>query len=433
MHARFDFSSRTTGRTWLKSMFDTPSDGFSAKLALKIRRKLSKTARELENMISEELGTPMSVRLTLDGYESSVFWYLVMFRPFFVERDPILGPTKWNVYELMQDKAKRHVLKRLDWGVFWDEENNWLVLLWEEALNGGVLEKLRECPSWDQILKKEEKRLGRRLDWRWWKKCAESSPHVIPEWKLKDMRYMGTQLWHRPGAKYSDITVLNTAGIEVPKFQVGRKISAVLPEAKRAHFAHHYVDEEEKRTYMASIVQFEKRDLRIKRKKATGASDAMVNQTRNRRRRERRERPTQVPGGRIARAVTQVTSALGRSFRKGRPPKQMRPEEMELRFESSVDSYLNGDYAKPNWHAVERNLDDIEEVLQDNPDIPELRIARRWLLWRNEGKPGIHAYVEHRRGNHAKYQAILKAQPFAKRRWLQELIELLRIEKEEDK
>jgi hypothetical protein len=432
MQARFDFSSRTTGRAWLQSMFDTPSDGFSAKLALKIRRKLSKTARELENMIAEELGKTTSVRLTLDGYESSVFWYLVLFRPFYVERDPVLGPTAWNVYELMQDPSKRHILKRLNWGAFWDEERNWLVLLWEEALNGGVLDKLRECPSWDQILKKEEKRLGTRLDWQWWKKCAESSPHVVPEWKLKDLSYMRGQLWHRPGAKYSDITVLNAAGIEVPKFQVGRKVSAVLPAKKQAHFAHHYVEEDEKRTYMASIVQFEKRDLKEKRRKARGMSDALVNERRNRRRRKKRERITQVPGGQVARALTQVTSALGKSYRRGRPPKQMRPEEMERRFESAVDAYLNGDYAQPNWHAVERHLDSLEEILKDNPDLPDLRIARRWLLWRNEGRPGIHAFVEHRRGNLGVYREILKSQPFAKRRELQELIELLCVEKEED-
>ncbi|RLC85313.1 MAG: hypothetical protein DRJ03_12035 [Chloroflexi bacterium] len=405
MRVRVDFNSRTTGRTYLKTMFDTPQEGFTAALSLKIRHKLVRMARELENTISEDVGKTINVRLTMDSYETCVFWYIVMFRPLQVARDNVLGEKSWSVYELMHDRTRQHVLKRLDWGVFWDDENNWLVLLWEEALTG-VLEKMRGCPSWDAIVTKEEKRLGHRLDWTWWKKCADSSSAVIPTWKLQDMSYMRGQLWHRPCIKYSDVTVLDASGIDIPQFQVGQEVAAVLPVAKRAHFAHHYVEEEDKRTYMASIVQFEKKDVKDKNKsrKKTGMYDTFTDTQRNERRRTNRKLCRETPQGQLARALTQISTALGKPYRKGRPPSSVSPAECERRFEYTVDAFINGDLIDPKWNRVELLLNEIEELVKSNFDIPSLGIAKRWLLWRRQGNPGIMAYFEQRSGAYSRVQ-----------------------------
>jgi hypothetical protein len=429
MLTRLDFISESTGRVYLKTLLDTPSEGFTAALSLKIRRKLVRVASELEDTISEELGKTINVRLTMDSYEACVFWYIALFRPFTVLDDPVLGKKPWNVYELMDDPAKAHLLKRLDWGVFWDHENNWIVIVWEEAIKG-VLHDMRSCPSWNKILTAEEKRLRIRLDWTWWKKCAESFSYVIPAWRLRDMSYMGDKLWHRPGAQYEGITVVDMAGIDIPSFQVGNKISATLPIAKRAHFAHHYVSEEDKREYLATISQFEKKDLKEKQSSAKGMHARLNDERRNTRRRSKRKLARETPEGRFARIVAQLGTALGKAFRKGRPSRNITPEQCEKQFEYSVDAYINGDLHDPQWNRIELLLNDVEELIKDHPELPELRIARRWLLWRNKGEPGIMAYFERSRGNSAAYKEILKHLGTSKRRQLTELVELLKIERE---
>lgn len=427
MLTRLDFISEATGRAYLKTMLDTPADGFTAALSLKIRRKLVKTARELEDIIAEETDETVNVRLTMDSYEACVFWYIALFRPFTVLDDPVLGTKPWSVYELMDNPAKAHLLKRLDWGVFWDHENNWMVIVWEEAIKG-VLHDMHTCPSWNKILTTEEKRLRIRLDWTWWKKCAESFSYVIPLWRLRDMSYMSDKLWHRPGARYEDITVVDMAGLDIPSFQVGNEISATLPVAKRAHFAHHYVSEEDKREYMETISKFEKKDL--KEKSAKGMHARLNDAHRNTRRRSKRKLAREKPEGRLVRILTQLGTALGKSYQKGRPPSTISPAQCEQRFSHSADAYINGDLHDPDWNRIELLLNDLEELLKDHPELPELGIARRWLLWRNKGEPGIMAYFERGRGNTAAYREILKHLSTGKQRRLVELVELLKIETE---
>lgn len=423
MKSRVDFVSRSTGRAYLKTMLHAPSEGLSAGTAFKIRRKLLRAARELEDVISKDVGKTVHVRLTMDSYEACVFWYLVMFRPFYVERDPVLGSIAWNAFELIHDPTRQYILKRLDWGVFWDEKRNWLVLVWEEALTG-VLQKLRECPSWDAIVTKEEKRLRKRLDWTWWRLCAESFSHVVPRWQLRNMAYMSNALWHRPGMRYEDVTVLDVAGLDVPRFEVGEEVSAVLPVAKKAHFAHHYVQEEEKRTYIESILQFEKEEIQQRRRAVRGALDESDNRKRNERRRIKRAKRRKSAQFRLARNLTYLAKALGKGYRHGRPPIQISAHECEKRFEHSVDAFVQGELLRSNWSQVERLLDELEELLEELEGT-SLAVARRWLLWRNKGKPGIFAYIEHRRRQFDAYQSMVQAEAPQKQEELVELIEHL--------
>jgi len=405
MFTRLDFVSETTGRTYLKALFDTPPEGFTRKLSFDLWRKLDAFRKDLEKFASKESGQAVHIRMSLDCYEACVFWYLVLFRPVFIEKDPVFDGRTLNVYEMLQKKGEALALKRLDMGVIWDEENNWLVLVWEEALKG-VLDELMDCPSWRKVVEDEEKRLGRKLDWTWWKKCAESFSFVIPEWRLTRLGYIKGKIWHRPGARYDNITVMDLAGIDVPRIEAKtRGYAATLPVAKRARFAHHYVEEEDRRTYAKSILQFE-RDARRKTSPDREAIAARrVAKQRHKRAEEKLERESS-PLGIATRAIWKLSTALGKGFQTGRRKKEAPSvREVSARFQSTVDAFTSGRLGKSRWKEVRLATDEIQSTLGDLP-VEYIIVFTKWLLWSTPGGKGIEAYLAQQRDDMEEYNRL---------------------------
>jgi hypothetical protein len=390
-------------------MFDTPSIGLPRDLLHKIWRKLEASRRELEEMATLGIQEDVYVRLTLDNFEASVFWYIVLFRPFYFERDPVMGSRKWSLYEMLQVPELSLKLKRTDLGVVWEPERNWLILYWEEALEG-VLKDITKCPSWGKIVAEAEKRAKKKLDWTWWKKCAESHSHSIPPWQLRRLSIAQSVLWHRGKPTYTDITAFDMSGIDVPAIDAREHgVNAMLPVAHRARFAHHYVEEEDKRDYQKRIRQFELRkqeksrpDWAFRERKRKGAQQA-------RRAEKRAARDPNVTE--LGRCVGKLSTALGKGY-KGRHLVEIRPKDVEVRFNFILEAYVNGLLLdKARWKVVQRMLNKMEDML---PQLPEdyHNGVEKWLLWsgvnpRNTNP--IDAYLAWRRRDFELFEEISKA------------------------
>ncbi len=194
MRTTLDFVSKTTGRIHLKAAFDTAPDGLSRADARSLCKKLRRFQRELQR----DLGLTHKIQLTIDNYDASVFWYLVLFRPIlFRKDDPLFGSRTWNVHEVINSKHADS-LGKTDLGVVYDQEQKRLVLIWPEAFDG-VLSGIEECPSWKKIIKGKDKST--------WKRYANSFSFTVPQWQLKRENFL-QHFWQRQGhrIRYEDIT-----------------------------------------------------------------------------------------------------------------------------------------------------------------------------------------------------------------------------------
>lgn len=408
MQARLDFVSETTGRVYLKTMLDTPSAGLSRNAVNKIWRKLETTRCELEELATLEAQEDIYIRMTLDNFEASVFWYIVLFRPFYFERDPVMGARKWSLYEMLQDSELSLKLKRTDLGVVWDAERNWLVVYWEEALNG-VLEDAMKCPSWAKIVTEAEKRVKKKLDWRWWKKCAESHSYSVPPWQLRRLGVAQSVLWHRGKPTYQNITAFDLSGIDVPAIDAREHgVNAMLPVARRARFAHHYVEEEDKREYQQAIRQFE-----LQNQKKNNPRWAFQERQRkdNQKRKRAEKRANRDPNiTELGRCVGKLATALGKGY-KGRHLVEIKPNDVEVRFNFVLNAYVNGLFLdKARWKVVRRVLEKMEEML---PSLPEEyhNGVEKWLLWKGvspKHTDPIDAYLAWRRRDFEVFDKISK-------------------------
>lgn len=221
MRTALDFVSKTTGRIHLKAAFDTAPEGLTREDAKLICKKMRRFQKELQ----KDIGLNHKIELTLDSYEGSVFWYLVLFRPvLFGRSDPIFGGKRtWSVYEIIE-AGNADSLGKTDLGVIYDQDR--LILIWPEAY-GGILDGIEKCPSWKRIIKKKDR--------SFWKKCADSFSFTIPRWQLRQENLLH-DFWQRQGhrLRYDDVSVMSLNGVEVPS-KVGR-----LPVAKKVKFAWFY-------------------------------------------------------------------------------------------------------------------------------------------------------------------------------------------------
>lgn len=389
MYSRFDFMSEKTGRVLLSTLFDAPQDRLPPEEINRVLKTLMATKRRLEDILGEGL-----VRLSLDGFEASVFWALVLFRPITLQ-----GERK-SVYDiLLEDGAT--VLQKLDLGVVYEPEFGCIILDWQEAPNG-ILENLEACPSWQGILNRAAKRAKKEIGLDFWKRCAESHSWVIPEWILSKMKFLRQSLWFRPALTYSDITVLDTRGLEVIRLEgEGKDVlnEAKLLTAKNVKFVHHYTTAD-KREFRAAY---------HKQKEATKDKEKAKQQYEQRKYRQRlRRKGIEVQGSRkdwrkkefdtenrkwylASRIVGQLPKYLGKGM-PGKYPPLMSAEDSNKRLEYVLNAFVNGELVQPKWRRITSLLKELEELLKDDRVPSEFG---EWLIWRDKGQH-VPAYLARR-------------------------------------
>jgi len=382
MNMRVDIVSKKTGRVLLSSLFDSPPEGLTRRDCQKVIGVLGGLKTKLESITGRN-----TVRITLDDYPSSVFWYLVLFRPVvFDSADPWFGGRPWSIFEMLEKPKYALKLKEMNLGVIFDPDRNWLTLFWDEARKG-ILDGIEKTPTWRNILRKQEKRLGHPPTDAWWKLCARNHSFTVPNWRIAKQGYLRGVLWHRPGASYDDIIVFNLAGIDIPRLDDRGKIS--LPVAKRANFTHFYT--KDKREFVGVRKQLNPR-RRTQEEKSESAK-------RLRARREKRKEEL-AAWTKASRAIADIQKIMGMGVT-GRPALFTRNDQVIRQYEQLVNAFIKDElrvkplmnaftkdepHVKPEdkkyWEKIENKLDIVERCLQD-PRVP--REFSMWLNWRERG------------------------------------------------
>jgi hypothetical protein len=390
MYARFDFMSKKTGRVLLSTLFDSPQDRLPSKDVASVLRTLAATKKKLESVFGKGL-----VRLSLDGYETSVFWALVLFRPI------TLREERRSVYDILLNGDPME-LQKLDLGIVYEPKEGFLVLDWRDATHG-VLEGIEKCPSWQAILRNAAKRAKENeVDEGYIKHCAESHSWVVPEWILQKMKFLRGSLWFRPSLQYADITVLDVQGIEVIRLEgegKGTLNEAELLTAKNVKFVHHYTTAD-KREFRSAYHQH-KLAARDKEKAKQRYEERKARQS-------LRRKGIEIPGSRkdwrrkefdtenrqwylASRVIGELPKYLGKGMR-GKYPPLMSAEASEKRFEYVLNAYVSGELIETKWRRVHALLKELEKLLV-NQRVP--REFGNWLIWRDKGKH-VPAYLARR-------------------------------------
>jgi len=367
MEIRVDLVSQTTGRVLLSSLFDSPPEGLTRADAVRAIQVLVEAKKKLESVFGEGL-----VRLSIADYNSSVFWYLVLFRAVvFAEDVALFAGRQWSVYELIQDPKRRAHLKKLSLGLVYDAPRNWLALVWPEAIRSGVLSDIdTTSPTWAQILADNN-----ATDLAWWKLCAESHSFIVPKWRLKRTGYLRQVLWFHQGIDYNDITVFDLAGIDLPR--IDQQGHATLPAAVRGRYAHYYTEDRREFT------DIRRREERMLSAKAKGTP------RRSRRRKVRREENTHAKRhwARASRLVCKMPTLLrSPKMFSGRYPTYLAGTKSDEYYSAAADALINGNLRDPTlirWDKVDDYLDELEGLLVD-VHVPEE--FSKWLNWRKSGE-----------------------------------------------
>lgn len=364
MYARFHFVSEAAKKVTLSAAFDSPPDGLTRKECHAIIKILAETKKKLERTLG--YGT---VRLSLDDYSSSVFWFIVLQRLIDFDPDnPVLGKRAWTVYELCLKPELARKLKQTDLGLVYDETRNWLVLIWPEAISG-ILDRLKDIPDWKRILEHEKTRLG-EVTIEWWKACAQAHSFVVPPWRLFRLDYLHQVLWHRPGLTYADITVFDLAGIDIPI--IDQKGLVTLPVAKRARFVHFYT--EDKREFQEAQKVL---DLRAQRDPKVVAHQEATQQWKLEQKRKK------LPYWRASRCIRRVFFLCGGDGKlRAHLRKYLDADEADRLYNNVIDQLING-YQVKKVVRVNALLDELKTYLSD-PLVP--RNFEKWLILKDGGK-----------------------------------------------
>ena len=388
MQARVDIVSPVTGRILLSSSLDAPSDGLSRKENWKVVRTLRRAQKQLEKEFGEG-----HVRLTLDSYEGTVFWFLVLLRPItFDARHPELGNGSWSIYELLRKKSTAKYLDMTDLGLVVDRENMWLAMDWREARRG-IMQDFEECPSWDAILRKQQRRLDRagiaeKVGDVYWKQCARSFSHTVSAWQLEKMSYLKEKMWHFGKVTHDDLIVLDLAGVDIPQLDISVTENIEFPVAKRASFAHFYTDDP--REYRA--VQ----RMATREKRQADPQASMRDVRRKVIQRERRKMRTELGGKQAwydaSRLIAKLPRLLGKGMKGGGYQKFLSGKRSDELYSAMVDAYMNGELVDINRRDLEIQLGALENLLEDETVPKEFT---KWLNWKNKME-GVRKEVESR-------------------------------------
>lgn len=380
MLAHVDIISQTTGRVLLSSLLDAPSVGISRMDGWEVIKILRQTKKKLEKKFGEG-----SVRLSLDSYEGTVFWYLILCRGVVFDNDHrTLGVGRqWSLHELLLDGENNKLLKKTDLGVVFDSENLWLAMDWKEARKG-IMEGFENCPTWHSILLKQQRRLIRtgskeKVGEDYWKRCACSYSYTIPRWQLEKMHYLKKNMWHRGQMTYDDLIVLDLAGMDFPKLDDATQ-NAVLPVAKRARFAHFYTDDPREYRAIQKLVAAENR------KKAP--RNHVKNIRRVQQQREKRKIRRDIGEEKAAwfdasLIISKIPKLLGSGLNTGHYHKFYSGKQSDQLYQLLLDSYMNGEILEVdiNKKLLNTHLEKLESLLEDE-NVP--KEFSKWLKWKGK-------------------------------------------------
>lgn len=331
------------------------------------------------------------VRVTLDLWESTLFWYWVLHRPIkFDDRHPKYGGREWTVFELIHTPGGKQDLQQTDLGIFFDEEHDWIVLFWPEAIEG-ICAGLEEFKPW----KVSVNRTGCSA-----LPAARNSGFAVDGGIFERKRCRTRCAFYYGETADEDFTAMQLTGIDIPKWnmELNAPFSDIPPirDVKSAAFVHLYTKSKKEYYFYRSVERDIDAQERYRKQRQTGHL-ALLRKDESRKAQRRQKREQVLAARAVLRQVTlsiqQITRFLGVPGRSGRPPKYLSLTASRALFNQSVEAYINGEIMSPRWERINLCVAELRELLEKNDAYAPAKYYDDWLLWGENGK-GVRARYE---------------------------------------
>lgn len=178
---------------------------------------LRKAIRKVDNIVRKSGGL---ASWTYQTYEASVFWFLIFYRPLQFQYEHGLLRNGILIREMLSE-AGAAALRMSNQGVILDAKKNWLILVWGEARESGVLCGIEQIPLWRRVLMQQLRcgeagvaRLKKEVHDRLARHIAASTAFLVPHWVLHRTGYFREKLFWLPDEERANLMVFDLAGID---------------------------------------------------------------------------------------------------------------------------------------------------------------------------------------------------------------------------
>jgi len=343
-------------------------------------------ARRFKKDLLEGLEPEFHVKLNLDWYRTTVFWYLALHRPIiFKDKHAAFSSNKtWCLYDILQDKKKTEKLNESNLGIYYVKKEDVIVFHWRRAREHGIFENIETTVAWQKVYDKYKKDLKKELnrtpedtggeDWYMYR-CARDFSFVYFREQLKDIVPIEKYLYHwRPRPTYTDILGLAVVGADIPHLDIDNTGTIDKEDlsklTKYVSFSPLPIHKEE----ASAIFQSQKLENKLPLKLRSKIT-------------KKEQRKNNHYWYLASRVIGRLPRYIGTSCQ-GRLPTFISSIKSNELYENVFTAYIRGKCIDTNWSMLESELKKLKLYIELGKErgetIPEC--FEKWLRWSNEGK-----------------------------------------------
>lgn len=323
-------------------------------------------------------------RILLDGYLPTMFWYLVLNRPFVLPVEMGHGSKAYNLLTVFEKPNIASEIHNLDLGVSWDRANNLLVLIWNEAIipERGILSGWENGPTWKKVQTWfAEGRVGggglscdqlQRL-------AALSSTQAVTGKAARKLGNLKHAIGYLDGVSYNDVIMFNLhATKSVEKLVAVSKLDIGQPLPLHTNFCRFYSPDRSKWALEKAIEQ----DALKSRIFMSDEKRAATKKKERERKRAERDKSFDPDWREASQLIQKIPALLGLTrLRQGRAYARLSKQQSKFLVSSAVTAYING-HGQPVQKWMTARLAEIlrrlDTVVKQKPEIAD--IAYPWIM-----------------------------------------------------
>jgi hypothetical protein len=363
----------------VKKLFDATTSVILEQFIDEMHAAITRTAQ----ILRDQNNIRVAPRILLDGYLSTVFWHLVLNRPFVL---PVTMGRKDKSYSLLTAFEEPDIageLHNLDLGVSWDRTNNLLTLVWNEAIMPGlgILSGWENCLTWKKVQSwfAEGRIAGGGLSCDQLQRLAAlSSTQAITGDMARKLGNLKHSVGYLDGVSYNDIVMFNLHAARVIEKTVSSYgLDVGQPAPLRTNFCRFYSPDRSKWALEKAIEQ----DALNKRIFVSDSKRAAIKKKERERRQAERDKLFDPDWCEASQLIQKIPALLGLTkLSRGRPRARLSKQQSKAIVLATVTAYING-LGQPVQKWMTAHLAEVlrrlNAVVKRKPEIAD--IAYQWL------------------------------------------------------
>lgn len=380
-----DITEKTIFKSGVKfgveKLFDAATGNVIAKFIDEIHAATERAAQTLR----EQSDIRVMPRVLLDGYLPTVFWHLVLNRPFVLPKEMGHGDKSYSLLSVFEEPDIASEIHNLDLGVSWDRTNNLLVLVWNEAIipELGILSGWEKCLTWKKVQNWfAEGRVGsggglscdqlQRL-------AALSMTQAVTGNMARKLGSLKHTVGYLDGVSYDDIIMFNLHAVKIiEKIVSNYGLDVGRPGPLRTSFCRFYSPDRSKWALEKAIEQ----DALANRIFVSDEKRAAIKKKERERRQAERDKRFDPDWCEASQLVQKIPMLLGiPKLRRGRPHARLTKQQSRALVLATVTAYING-LGQPVQKWMTAHLAEIlrrlDAAVKRKPEIAD--ITYQWLV-----------------------------------------------------